>query len=564
MIWAYGLRNPFRMSIDRITGTMYIGDVGGNIASTAIEEVNVGTQGANYGWPLCEGNCGIPGVTGAIYEYPHFGRDASITGGVVYRGTQFPSEYRGNYFFGDYVQNTIKRLTFDGAGNVSRAINFWPADGAMDAAVGDPVKFLEGPDGSLYYVDIGFNDAHVPNPASIRRIRYIVGNQPPTAVASANTTSGQAPLPVTFSSSGSVDPEGGLLTYSWTFGDGATSSQANPTHTYQAPGQYTARLTVSDGVNSTLSNDLTIRVGSPPAPTILTPSNGALFRAGDVISYSGNATDAEDGTLPASAFSWTILFHHDSHVHPAGGPFTNTKSGTLTIPTSGHDFQGGTSYEIFLTVTDSTGLSSSTSVTVVPDKVSLSFGTAPTGLTVEVDGISRQAPFVIDDVKGFQHTINAPAQSSAGTSYTFQSWSDGGAQSHGITVPTANQSYVATFQSAAGRKLAAAYSFDEGLGTTAADASGNGNGGSISTATWLAAGRYGNALSFNGTTARVTVPDSPSLDFTTRMTLEAWVYPTALGGWTDVVYKAPTTSTISRVRRAPVGHPRPEGPSRAR
>ena len=75
------------------------------------------------------------------------------------------------------------------------------------AAVGDPVKFLEGPDGSLYYVDIGFNDAHVPNPASIRRIRYIVGNQPPTAVASANTTSGQAPLPVTFSSSGSVDPE---------------------------------------------------------------------------------------------------------------------------------------------------------------------------------------------------------------------------------------------------------------------------------------------------------------------------------------------------------------------
>ena len=70
-IWAYGLRNPFRMSIDRITGTMYIGDVGGNIASTAIEEVNVGTRGANYGWPLCEGNCGIPGVTGAIYEYPH-------------------------------------------------------------------------------------------------------------------------------------------------------------------------------------------------------------------------------------------------------------------------------------------------------------------------------------------------------------------------------------------------------------------------------------------------------------------------------------------------------------
>ena len=78
-----------------------------------------------------------------------------------------------------------------------------------------------------------------------------------------------------------------------------------------------------------------------------------------------------------------------------------------------------------------------------------------------------------------------------------------------------------------------------GLGRRSADASGNGNVGSIGTAAWLAAGRYGNALSFNGTTARVTVADSPSLDLTTGMTLEAWVYPTAGGGWRDVIYKGP-------------------------
>ena len=85
-IWAYGLRNPFRMSIDPVTGKMYIGDVGGNDPSTAFEEVNVGARGANYGWPLCEGPCGISGVTSPIYAYPHSGRDASITGGIVYRG----------------------------------------------------------------------------------------------------------------------------------------------------------------------------------------------------------------------------------------------------------------------------------------------------------------------------------------------------------------------------------------------------------------------------------------------------------------------------------------------
>jgi glucose/arabinose dehydrogenase/PKD repeat protein len=536
-VWALGLRNPFRMSIDPVSGTMYIGDVGGNDSSTAFEEVNVGARGANYGWPTCEGVCGLPGVTSPIHSYPHSGRDASITGGIVYRGTQFPSEYRGSYFFGDYVQNTIKRLVFDANGNVATVANFWPADGAVDGpSVGDPVKFVQGPDGSLYYVDIGFNDSHVPNPAAIRRIRYVVGNQPPTAIASANPTSGQAPLTVAFSSAGSSDPEGSTLTYSWTFGDGGTSTQPNPSHTYSAPGSYVARLTVSDGVNSSLSNNVPITVGSPPTATILTPTNGIFFRAGDAIGYSGSATDAEDGTLPASAFTWTILFHHDSHVHP-GGVVSGTKTGTLQIPTSGHDFEGSTSYEIVLTVTDSSGLSTSKSVTVFPDKVNLAFDTAPAGLNIEVDGITKRAPFVLDDLKAFQHTINAPNQTSGGTSYAFSSWSDGGGQSHGIVVPTANQSYTATFTAATGPRPVAAYGFDEGTGAAVADASGNGNGGTISNATWATLGKYGRALTFNGTTSRVTVSDSASLDLTSAMTLEAWVLPTTSGGWRDVVYK---------------------------
>jgi hypothetical protein len=85
--------------------------------------------------------------------------------------------------------------------------------------------------------------------------------------------------------------------------------------------------------------------------------------------------------------------------------------------------------------------------------------------------------------------------------------------------------------------LVAAYSFDEGAGTNVADASGTGNGGTIGSAAWTAQGRYGSALSFNGTNARVTVPDAPSLDLTGAMTLSAWVNPSAVGGWRDVVYK---------------------------
>jgi hypothetical protein len=102
-------------------------------------------------------------------------------------------------------------------------------------------------------------------------------------------------------------------------------------------------------------------------------------------------------------------------------------------------------------------------------------------------------------------------------------------------------SNIATVVTAGGTTpgLVAAYGFDEGAGTSATDASGSGNAGTLLTGTvWNAAGRFGGALQFNGASAGVTVPDSGSLDLTTGMTLEAWVYPTSLPvGWRNVVGK---------------------------
>src|SRR5262249_13372083 len=86
--------------------------------------------------------------------------------------------------------------------------------------------------------------------------------------------------------------------------------------------------------------------------------------------------------------------------------------------------------------------------------------------------------------------------------------------------------------------LVAAYSFSEGTGATVADASGNGHTGTISNATWTTAGRYGGALSFDGTDALVTIPDAAALRLTTGMTREAWVNPAAVSSdWRDVLYK---------------------------
>jgi chitodextrinase len=87
--------------------------------------------------------------------------------------------------------------------------------------------------------------------------------------------------------------------------------------------------------------------------------------------------------------------------------------------------------------------------------------------------------------------------------------------------------------------LVAAYSFNEGTGTVVTDASGNGNNGTISGATWTTSGKYGNALVFNGTSALVTVNNSTTLQLSNAMTLEAWVNPlTVNSAWRDVVYRS--------------------------
>jgi hypothetical protein len=91
--------------------------------------------------------------------------------------------------------------------------------------------------------------------------------------------------------------------------------------------------------------------------------------------------------------------------------------------------------------------------------------------------------------------------------------------------------------------LVAGYGFDENSGTAVVDSSGNANNGTTGTATW-AAGKFGSALSFNGTSSRVTVPDSNTLDLTRASTIEAWVRPTALSGWATVVLKERTGGIV--------------------
>lgn len=134
-IWAYGLRNPWRFAFDRLTGDLYIGDVGQN----QYEEINFQSSGSlggeNYGWNVLEGTacygsnqCQTDGTTPPVFTYSHAVGGCSVTGGVVYRGPAMP-EWQGVYLFGDYCSGTVGGLLpaanwqqawlFPGLGNIS-------------------------------------------------------------------------------------------------------------------------------------------------------------------------------------------------------------------------------------------------------------------------------------------------------------------------------------------------------------------------------------------------------------------------------------------------------------
>ena len=114
-IWAYGLRNVWRMSFDRKTGTLWAGDVGQDLW----EEINLITRGGNYGWNLREarhkfgknGSGPSPDLIEPIWEYDHV-VGKSITGGHVYRGKRLP-ELVGAFLYADYVTGKIWALRYD-------------------------------------------------------------------------------------------------------------------------------------------------------------------------------------------------------------------------------------------------------------------------------------------------------------------------------------------------------------------------------------------------------------------------------------------------------------------
>lgn len=428
-IWAYGLRNPFRFDVAP-NGQILVADVG----DTAWEELNVVTKGANYGWPGAEGVCVGCGYVNPIYSYDHNtpAGTASITSVLVYTGDTLPEEYRGKVFIADYTLGWVKVLTLD------EDYDSYVSEQVFDGQAGTPVRLIQGPDGNIYQLNI--------YPGELSMIGLSGGNRAPTAVVTATPTNGYSPLVVNFSSEGSVDPDPDTtLTYNWDFGDGTTSTQANPTKTYDTNGTYNVTLTVSDGEKTgQATQSVTVGSTAPHDLTITTPQGTPLdntkYNAGDTISFSGAALD-QDETLPDSAYNWTVVFHHADHIHPVTSNVVG-KTGSITVPTDPHN-SADTWYEIRLTVTDSSGLSTTSSANVHPNTVTQTFTASDPEAVFTIDGKPYTGSYTETSVVGVERVlgISSPQTVDDGQ-LVFVSWSDGGEQTHTIVTPGTNATYV--------------------------------------------------------------------------------------------------------------------------
>ena len=398
-VWAMGLRNGFRMTLKPNTGahspseanpgTIYIGDVGGSLK----EEVDVVTQGGqNFGWPRYEGM--DEGDSPIIYypnnrneflvpfthrkpmlDYRYGGSRAyksgqithvtsfspdfdiegtCIIGGVFYTGTNFPSEYQGTYLFGNFdnsgnstTLNWIHSFSFNNNSDELEHIKplNYMANGVTAMAV-NPVN------GYLYYASyVG----------SIRELKYDTGNQPPVVKVSKEVYWGASPLAVGFDASTSIDPEGGVLTYRWNFGDGSpiVVGGATPTHTFIAssavPTTYTVSVEATDPLGASTTKTIMVYLNNTP-PVIVSTSLDHLGiyanKEASYVSLRATVSDTETSSNQLS-YQWESALHHNTHNHPNPVSHSNVSGFMMTpLPCDGNTYF----YRVTLTVSDLQGL----------------------------------------------------------------------------------------------------------------------------------------------------------------------------------------------------------------
>jgi glucose/arabinose dehydrogenase len=387
-IYAMGLRNPFRIEINRSTGDLYVADYSPDARAADPLRGPAGhgkwasmRKAGNYGWPYCSTarlpyvdydfateasgakfdcaapvnesprNTGLRKLPPVVQPQVWFGYSQSPefpelgTGGIgpmagpAYdfdpRDTDgrtsvaWPKYFDGVPLFYEWTRDYVKAFHRDGR-----------IEGVLPSFVFDnPMDMEFGPDGALYVLEYGDGYFQENPDAQLARFDYIGpnGNHSPLPVAAASATAGLAPLTVRFTSTGTTDPDGDRLRYTWDFNaDGIVDSRSpDASYTFRENGLYNATLRVTDDGGRSAATSVRIVIGNAtPVVELIRPVEGDAFSFGDAVEFEVRVTD--DQPVDCAQVTVTYILGHDEHGHPQ----TTAAGCTGTIQTTepgGHD-----------------------------------------------------------------------------------------------------------------------------------------------------------------------------------------------------------------------------------
>jgi len=428
LIWTLGLRNPYTFAFQPGTARMFINDVGQN----TWEEINDSVAGNNFGWPTTEGSfnsTSFPNFTNPFFSYNH-SQGCAITGGDFYNPpvTQFPATYTGQYFYADFCSDWIRLLDLA----TKTASTFV-------TGVNGIVDIRTGPDGGLYYLERGSGQVRV---VEFGITTPLISRHPQNVSVA-----------VGFAATFSVIASGGNLAYQWQRNNIDISTATGLSYPLSAAGladtgaAFRVRITNSAGTVTSNPATLTVVNNQLPVLTIATPAAGSQFEGGQVITFSGSASDPETGALPLSAYRWRVDYHTGAAVRPFVQEFTGAAGGSWTVPNSTPYTLTDVFFRIYFTARDSQGFENTVTRDVAPRISNFSLVSQPAGLSLTLDGQPFTAPLTVAGVVGLLREVGAPSpQQNGGTRNVFLSWSDAQPQVHNVMTPAANATYAASFQ----------------------------------------------------------------------------------------------------------------------
>ena len=349
-IYVMGNRNPYRIAVDQRNGFLYWGEVGPDAGedspkygSKGHDEVNQARQAGYFGWPLFVAdnrpynqrdfsndstwakynpkapmntspfNTGLSHLPAAqkafIYypyadspEFPVMGKGSrnAMAGGVYYEAdypkdskVKLPNYYNGKLFAYDWSRDLIYTVSMKDNGDYLGMERFLP-----ETTFSHPIDFTFSKDGAIYGLEYGPNWFAQNEEAVLYKLEYNAGNRTPKVVASADRKEGALPLKVKFSSAGTLDYDKDAMTYAWNFGNGQTSTAANPAFTYTKAGVYNVVLTVKDAKGNKNTAKLRMKAGNDvPVVDLQIEGNKSFYWNDKAVKYQVVVQDKEDGSL---------------------------------------------------------------------------------------------------------------------------------------------------------------------------------------------------------------------------------------------------------------------------